>query len=350
MQGAIDLDRAVTSRNRSRMGALLAYAYEVVDRGSAFERGQLEAMICERAVALVGADAAVLWVVDELGEASAGPVCGLLRPSATAIAVERELVKLIAGEGNQLLTSSEPPLRPELVRLCEKLEEERSGAVSVGVQRGQELLGILCLHRVGAGRFESTEAADAERFAHFAALALHQLGERERAERDDITGMPGRGLLLRALDKRLASGRPFALACVDFDGLKAVNDDFGYDAGNGLIRAVAGTAASLLRPGETVGRLHGRGGDEFVCLLDETDQTSMEKRCQALEAALDRAAVPAQLASSYLGVSIGAALANGSTAAGSLFTAAERALRERKRARRRSQGRPERGRSASADR
>jgi diguanylate cyclase (GGDEF)-like protein len=108
------------------------------------------------------------------------------------------------------------------------------------------------------------------------------------SERDDITGMPGRGLLLRALDKRLASGRPFALACVDFDGLKAVNDNFGYDAGNGLIRAVAGTIASLLRPGETVGRPHGRGGDEFVCLLDETDQVSLEKRCQALEAALDR--------------------------------------------------------------
>jgi GGDEF domain-containing protein len=83
-----------------------------------------------------------------------------------------------------------------------------------------------------------------------------------------------------------------------------------------------------------VGRLHGRGGDEFVCLLDESDDASLDLRCRVLEAALDRAPVPAELAGSYLGVSIGAALANSGTPAGDLFTAAENAMRTRKRERR----------------
>jgi diguanylate cyclase (GGDEF)-like protein len=228
--------------------------------------------------------------------------------------------------------------------LCERIDRERSGVVCVGLQRRQERLGVLCMHRVGAGAFESWEAADAERFASFAALALHQMAERERAECDDVTGMPGRTLLLRALDERLASGRPFTLACVDFDGLKAVNDDLGYEAGNELIRAVAAAIVGLLKWGELVGRLHGRGGDEFVLLLDEPDQASLEHRCEAIEAALDRAVVPLHLASRYLGVSVGAALANSNSAVGSLFTMTETAMRERKQQRRVSQGRPTHGR------
>jgi diguanylate cyclase (GGDEF)-like protein len=230
--------------------------------------------------------------------------------------------------------------------LCEKLEDEQSGVLGAALQRrDDELLGVLCLHRIGGGPFESSEAADAERFAGFAALALHQMTERERAERDEVTGLPGRTLLLRAIDAGLAGGRPFALACVDFDGLKSVNETLGYEAGNRLIRAVAQALGDLLKPGEMVGRLHGRGGDEFVCILGERDQPSLERRCAAIEAALDRATVPPDLGGSYLGVSVGAALANGAgTVRGTLFTAAEDAMRERKRERRRSQGRPENGR------
>jgi diguanylate cyclase (GGDEF)-like protein len=190
------------------------------------------------------------------------------------------------------------------------------------------------LHNVGSGPFDADALSEAKQFASFAALALFQLAEYERAQRDEVTGMPGRALLLRALDDRLESGRPFALACIDFDGLKRVNDTLGYEAGNPLIRAVAQAVAGLLRPGEVVGRLHGRGGDEFVCLLNERDQLSLERRCHVLEAALDRAPMPAELSTSYLGVSIGAALANAGTAAGDLFTAAEKAMRHRKHERR----------------
>ena len=328
----------------SRTGALIGYAYELIDKGPELERDALLTMICDRVLALVGADIAALWMFDDHGVASAEKVVGG-RPSATGIAVERALVELIASTGSQLVSSSEAPLQPGLIERCEKLEQEQSGVVCVCLQRRQELLGALCLHRVGSGQLKAWEGANAERFASFAALALHHLTERERAERDEVTGMPGRTRLLRALDERLALGQPFVLACIDFDGLKEVNESRGYEAGNELIRAVASAIQGLLQPGEIVGRLHGRGGDEFICLLNEGDRASLERRCSALEAALDRAAVPAQLASSYLGVSVGAALANGSgDEIGSLFTAAENAMKDRKQERRRSQGRPPQGR------
>lgn len=322
--------------------ALVAYAYDLMDRGPELARESLMSMICERALALVNAEVAVLWVRDLDGKHTFKKVSGI-RPSATGIAVERELVKLVGG-AISLLNSSEPPMRPGLTELCEDLERERSGAVCVDLQRRDESIAVLCLHRVGGGAFTAGEATDAARFARFAALAIFEMAERERAERDEVTGMPGRTLLLRSLEEWFGSGQPFALACIDFDGLKAVNEKLGYEAGNELIRAVAHAIDELLHEGEIVGRLHGRGGDEFVCLLNERDQEAVDRRCQLLEAALDRADVPEALASSYLGVSIGAALANGTTPVGTLFTAAETAMRHRKQERRRSQGRPQSGR------
>ena len=334
----------IETQHRSRTGALLAHAYELIDRGPELEPDVLEQMICERAVDLLDADAAYLWMIDDDGLPHHDRFSGG-RPSATGIALERALVQLIAGGGEQMINSAEAPLDPDNVQRCEQLEREDSGAVCVGLQRRDELLGVLCVHRIERGSFESWEAADADRFGKFASLALHQMMLRKRAERDEVTGMPGRSLLLRALNDRIASGNPFALACIDFDGLKAVNDRLGYEAGNELIRAVAKAIGELLRAGELVGRLHGRGGDEFVCLLDEIEQASLDSRTSLLEAALDRAEVPPELASSYLGVSIGAALANSSmngatpTPAGALFTTAENAMRQRKHERRRSQGR-----------
>jgi diguanylate cyclase (GGDEF)-like protein len=335
-----------SEKYRPNTGALLAYLYELIDDGPGLERHDLVRLILERANSLVGADAAVLWVISDDGQPEAERFVGT-RPSATAVRAERMLVESVAHERNgAMINTGEAPLSPHLAPLCDKLTRERSGVVCVGLQRRQALLGVLCLHRVGSGAFASAQAQDAERFARFAALAVHQMTERSRAERDEVTGLPGRAMLLRALDERLASKRPFALGCIDFDGLKAVNEALGYEAGNDLIRAVADAIEALLKPGELVGRLHGRGGDEFVCLLGEQDRESLERRCQLLEAALDRAPVPTELEDSYLGVSIGAALANGgdTTPVGSLFTAAEGAMRERKQERRREQGRAPTGR------
>jgi diguanylate cyclase (GGDEF)-like protein len=311
---------------------LVPLVYELMNRGRELDRDELSRRICDDALTLLGADVAALWNEDALLAFTAERGRNA-RPSRAAIMLERQFVSHVLSEGTPV-TSTDVLLRTGFAQLCDKLGREQSGVACVPLRRRNELVGALCLHRIGTGSFEASERSCATQFASFAALALFQLAEYERAQLDDVTGMPGRALLLRALDDRLKSGRPFGLACIDFDGLKAVNDSLGYEAGNELIRAVARAITGLLGHNEVVGRLHGRGGDEFVCLLDESDDVSLDLRCRVLEAALDRAPVPAELAGSYLGVSIGAALANSGTPAGDLFTAAENAMRTRKRERR----------------
>ena len=85
----------------------------------------------------------------------------------------------------------------------------------------------------------------------------------EQALQDETTGLPNRRALLRWLTE-LDAGRSLAVLLVDFDGLRAVNNVLGHQAGDELIRRVAAGIQETLRPGELVARLHGSGGDEFV--------------------------------------------------------------------------------------
>ena len=95
------------------------------------------------------------------------------------------------------------------------------------------------------------------------------------ALRDPLTGLANRRLLDELLDAELArterSGAPLALAYVDLDGLKQVNDTFGHDAGDVVLRETAARLVSIVRGADVVARL---GGDEFVIVFEPNDPSS----------------------------------------------------------------------------
>jgi len=95
------------------------------------------------------------------------------------------------------------------------------------------------------------------------------------ATHDALTGLPNRGLFSAQLGDALRSRQPgLAVAFVDLDHFKVVNDSLGHLAGDALLRAVAQRLRSIMRPGEMVARL---GGDEFgVIFLDEDIETRVE--------------------------------------------------------------------------
>jgi diguanylate cyclase (GGDEF)-like protein len=90
-----------------------------------------------------------------------------------------------------------------------------------------------------------------------------------RALHDPLTDLPNRILVLDRAEQILARGRqqdvPVTALFVDIDGFKQINDRFGHQAGDDLLRQVAARLLTVLRDSDTVGRV---GGDEFAMLID----------------------------------------------------------------------------------
>ena len=89
------------------------------------------------------------------------------------------------------------------------------------------------------------------------------------AGHDALTGLPNRlsyaDRLAQAIEHNRRHGEPFALAFLDVDHFKAVNDTHGHAIGDQLLRAFAHRLRALLRGVDTAARL---GGDEFALILD----------------------------------------------------------------------------------
>lgn len=91
---------------------------------------------------------------------------------------------------------------------------------------------------------------------------------RREALTDELTGLANRRAVLRRISELSAEGTPVALALLDVDKFKEVNDALGHAAGDDLLRLVARRLELSLRSGDLLGRL---GGDEFavVAVLDQ---------------------------------------------------------------------------------
>jgi diguanylate cyclase (GGDEF)-like protein/PAS domain S-box-containing protein len=93
---------------------------------------------------------------------------------------------------------------------------------------------------------------------------------RHLAHHDELTGLPNRSLIRDRLEQAVLNaqrnGKHLALAFVDLDGFKLVNDGLGHNAGDELLKVVGRRMQDCLRRNDTLGRL---GGDEFVILLPD---------------------------------------------------------------------------------
>lgn len=115
---------------------------------------------------------------------------------------------------------------------------------------------------------------DAERHRLLLALGAERDKLATMALHDALTGLPNRTLLSRRLEIALGdpSGRNgVAVAFVDLDRFKAVNDALGHDAGDSLLRAVSDRFLTITGNQDTLARV---GGDEFVLLFARVGEAS----------------------------------------------------------------------------
>ena len=91
----------------------------------------------------------------------------------------------------------------------------------------------------------------------------------DMATHDSLTELPNRKLFSERLNHAIAGARrqrcQLAVIFLDLDGFKHVNDTFGHDCGDELLKGVAGRLRDCVREADTVARL---GGDEFTIILE----------------------------------------------------------------------------------
>ncbi|TWI64390.1 diguanylate cyclase (GGDEF)-like protein [Pseudoduganella lurida] len=155
-----------------------------------------------------------------------------------------------------------------------------------------------------------------------AVLMVRDITERKQAEEsarhmaqhDELTGLPNRSLIRERLDAAVheaqRGGTHLALAFIDLDGFKAVNDSLGHQAGDVLLQVIGQRMQACLGPGQTLGRL---GGDEFVILLPDVADSvadSVPAIGPLLERVLSAVAEPVQIGdqAASVGCSMGVAV------------------------------------------
>ncbi len=139
-------------------------------------------------------------------------------------------------------------------------------------------------------------------FTDITELKTYELQLVRNAQYDALTNLPNRVLLADRLRQGIAQvkrrGNRLAVAFLDLDGFKEINDNYGHDAGDRLLIALASRMKNALREGDTLARI---GGDEFIAVL--FDLPDIEASVPMLGRLLAAAAQPVQVDNFTLQVS-----------------------------------------------
>lgn len=126
----------------------------------------------------------------------------------------------------------------------------------------------------------------------FAVMSAWQIQKRDErllamSFTDSLTNLPNRARLYDRLNFRLKQRiyqGPTTVIFLDLDNFKQVNDDFGHDIGDAMLKEVAHRLTEVVRNEDTVARL---GGDEFVIMCTSiSDSTGAEILCERLSSAV----------------------------------------------------------------
>jgi diguanylate cyclase (GGDEF)-like protein/PAS domain S-box-containing protein len=257
--GVIDV-QAIGSEglDETDLAALLAVADRVA--GALALGSEREGLIDEKDFisAILDAVGAIVIVVDPTGtlvryNAETSVVSGY---SAAEIDARRSLDFLVP-----------PEARADVIRVLSRIQ-----AGEPGVPRENEWI-----RKDGSRRhiaWSNTAVMGGDRVIRYTIATGIDITDRKNLEdelahkalHDPLTGLPNRRLLMDRLEHALRSrsGSGTSLLFLDIDDFKTVNDHFGHDVGDQVLKVVAERLVRVVRPGDTVSRL---SGDEFAIVI-----------------------------------------------------------------------------------
>lgn len=209
----------------------------------------------------------------------------------------------VASEGHADGRVAAQELENQLREQVGGLQSSVQGATDVGSlkhileNRLEGLLGTMDQHRQQRDAREQEVAAKlqglAERVANMEQEALgyreHLEEQRQKALIDPLTGLPNRAAWSERLEHEEThwreGGGELLLAMLDLDHFKSINDNYGHQAGDKVLKIIAGELRKRLRPNDFIARF---GGEEFVLLMPGTSLKDgiglMERLRAAIEA------------------------------------------------------------------
>ena len=157
------------------------------------------------------------------------------------------------------------------------IRSKNPAAFALPLLIGDETVGAVAARSDALTEYDPESEALLATIAPYIAVALQQrllldavARERFRAEHDVLTGLANRELfgsrLEQALTRLHRTGRSVAVLYIDLDRFKPINDTYGHEAGDEVLRQISERLKALVREVDTVARV---GGDEFVILLED---------------------------------------------------------------------------------
>ncbi len=153
------------------------------------------------------------------------------------------------------------------------------------------------------------------------------------ADTDPLTGLPNR----RGFDRRLVecthranrTRLPVSLIILDVDRFKSINDRFGHQTGDQVLKRIGVKLAEQIREQDTAARF---GGEEFCILLPDTDRNGAQMFAEGLRTALELQEYPDLPLQKAITASFGVAERQAGQSFEELYAAADRALYQAKNA------------------
>ena len=152
----------------------------------------------------------------------------------------------------------------------------------------------------------------------------HQLRQRilqdmlwDQANRDPLTNLPNRRAIIKCLERHGTScaqrGQPLGVLMIDLDHFKQINDTFGHDGGDAVLREVAERMKASIRTTDMVGRF---GGEEFMAVIPNCAGEELLRIAERIRSTINRSPISSDSQLIPVSSSIGVAVRWGKTDGG----------------------------------